>query len=131
MKHQRDDSARNAVSTKQERIAYWARTHPREAFASLGHNLTKEWLTEAYHRTRKDGAVGVDGVTGEEYAQLLEQNLVKLSDEARSGRYQAPPVRRGYVPKPGKSERRPIGMPAFEDKVLQRGAERKGSDLII
>lgn len=76
---------------------------------------------EAYHRTRKDGAVGVDGMTGEEYAQSLEKNLVRLSDEARSGRYLAPPVRRGYVPKPGKSERRPIGMPAFEDKVLQRG----------
>lgn len=109
------------VSTKQERIAYRARTHPQEAFVSLGHNLTKEWLTTAYHRTRKDGAVGIDGVSAAEYTDDLDENLERLSDLARSGRYKAPPVRRGYVPKPGKSERRPIGIPAFEDKVLQRG----------
>jgi group II intron reverse transcriptase/maturase len=88
---------------------------------SLGHNLSGQWLREAYHRTRKDGAVGIDGTTAEMYAAELEQNLGRLSELARSGRYQAPPVRRGYVPKPGKAERRPIGIPAFEDKVLQRG----------
>lgn len=109
------------VSTKQERIAYRARTHPQEAFVSLGHNLTREWLETAYHRTRKDGAVGVDGVTAKEYEEGLGENLERLSDLARSGKYKAPPVKRGYVPKPGKTELRPIGMPGFEDKVLQRG----------
>ena len=87
---------------------------------SVGHNLSREWLREAYHRTRKDGAVGIDGTTAEKYAAKLEPNLGRLSELARSGRYHAPPVRRGYVPKPGKAERRPIGIPAFEDKVLQR-----------
>jgi group II intron reverse transcriptase/maturase len=64
----------------------------------------------------------VDGVDGEAYAVTLGKNLSELSERARSGTYQAPPVKRGYVPKPGNRERRPIGMPAFEDKVLQRGA---------
>lgn len=109
------------VSTKQERIAYRARTHPQEAFVSLSHNLTEEWLREAYHLTRKDGAVGIDGVTAQEYSERLDENLRRLSEQARSGRYKAPAVRRGYVPKPGKGEARPIGMPSFEDKVLQRG----------
>jgi group II intron reverse transcriptase/maturase len=107
--------------TKQERIAYRARTHPQEAFVSIGHYLTKEWLEEAYHRTRKDGAVGVDGVTAQAYEQNLDVNLERLSDSARSGKYKALPVRRSYVPKPGKKEVRPIGIPSFEDKVLQRG----------
>lgn len=120
MTHQRDDSACEAVLTKQEQIAYRAKHHPREAFTALGHNLTKAWLETAYHRTRKDGAVGIDGVTSQDYAESLDKNLERLSDLARSGRYHAPPVRRGYVPKPGKTETRPIGMPSFEDKILQR-----------
>jgi len=119
--HQRDNSAFEAVLTKQEQIAYRAKHHPQEAFTSLGHNLTREWLETAYHRTRKDGAVGIDGVTSQEYVESLDENLERLSDLARSGRYQAPPVRRGYVSKPGKAEVRPIGMPSFEDKILQRG----------
>jgi group II intron reverse transcriptase/maturase len=63
----------------------------------------------------------VDGVNGEDYAVTLGKNLNELSERARNGTYKAPPVKRGYVPKPGNRERRPIGMPAFEDKVLQRG----------
>lgn len=121
MTHQRDDSALEVVLTKQKQIAYRAKGHPQEAFTSLGHNLTRQWLETAYHRTRKDGAVGIDGITSQEYAKSLDENLERLSDLARSGRYHAPPVRRGYVPKPGKMETRPIGMPGFEDKVLQRG----------
>jgi hypothetical protein len=120
VKHPGDNSALEAVSTKQERIAYRAKHHPQEAFTSLGHNLTGPWLQTACHRTRKDGAVGIDGTTSQEYAKSLDENLERLSEQARSGWYQAPPVRRGYVPKPGKREARPIGIPAFEDKVLQR-----------
>jgi RNA-directed DNA polymerase len=109
------------VTTKQERIAYWARTNPKDVFVSVGHHLNPEWLKMAHQRTRKDGAVGVDGVTAEEYAEDLERNLNDLSERVQEGTYQAPPVKRGYVPKPGQQEARPIGMPGFEDKVLQRG----------
>ena len=79
-----------------------------------------EWLREAYRRTRKDGAKGVDGQSAEQYAQRLEENLRALLDRAKSGTYRAPPVRRAYVPKGDGSESRPIGIPTFEDKVLQR-----------
>ena len=96
------------VRTKQERIAYWARTHPQEVFVSVGHHLSEEWLKVAYQRTRNDGATGVDGVTSEAYAEELGKNLSELSKRARQGTYQAPPVKRGYVPKPGRQEPRPI-----------------------
>ncbi len=79
------------------------------------------WLSQAYHWTRKDGALGVDGQTAEDYAVDLEGNLQSLLDRAKSGTYYAPPVRRAYIPQAGSAtETRPLGIPTFEDKVLQR-----------
>jgi group II intron reverse transcriptase/maturase len=109
------------VSTKQERIAELAKRSPQMAFTSLAYLMDIDWLKEAYRRTRKDGAVGVDGMTAAEYEQGLEGNLQRLLDRAKSGAYCAPPVRRVHIPKGGSStETRPIGIPTLEDKVLQR-----------
>ena len=109
------------VSTKQERIAGLAKQSPQMAFTSLAYLMDIDWLKEAYRRTRKDGAVGVDGVTAEEYERDLEGNLRRLLDRAKSGTYQAPPVRRVRIPKGGSAtETRPLGVPTLEDKVLQR-----------
>ena len=109
------------VSTKQERIATLAKQSPEMAFTSLAYLIDIDWLKEAYRRTRKDGAAGVDGVTAEQYEQDLEGNLQSLLDRAKSGTYQAPPVRRVHIPKGGSStETRPLGIPTLEDKVLQR-----------
>jgi len=109
------------VSTKQERIAALAKQSPEMAFTSLAYLMDIDWLKEAYRRTRKDGAVGVDGVTAEEYEQDLEGNLQSLLDRVKSGTYKAPPVRRVHIPKGGSStETRPLGIPTLEDKLLQR-----------
>ncbi len=109
------------VSTKQKRIAALAKQSPEMAFTSLAYLMDIDWLKEAYRRTRKDGAAGVDGVTAEDYEQDLESNLQSLLDRAKSGTYKAPPVRRVYIPKGGSStETRPLGIPTLEDKVLQR-----------
>ncbi len=109
------------VSTKQRRIAELASQSPEMAFTSLAYFMDIDWLFEAYRKTRKDGAVGVDGVTAAEYEQDLEGNLQRLLDRAKSGSYRAPPVRRVYIPKGTSSkEVRPIGIPTLEDKVLQR-----------
>jgi RNA-directed DNA polymerase len=86
---------------------------------SLAHYVDVEVLHEAFRRTRKDGAPGVDGQTGKEYEGRLEENLQSLLDRFKSGTYQAPPVRRTYVPKDD-GRQRPIGIPTFEDKILQR-----------
>ena len=109
-----------SVSTKQQRIAMLARQGPQMAFTSLAHHIDIEWLREAYGRTRKDGAVGVDGQTAQEYGANLEASLQSLLDRAKSGTYFAPPVRRVHIPKGTGNETRPIGIPTFEDKVLQR-----------
>ena len=86
------------VSTKQQRIAELARQSPEMGFTSLAYFIDIDWLREAYRRTRKDGAVGVDGQSGEDYAADLEGNLQSLLERAKSGTYQAPPVRRVLYP---------------------------------
>jgi RNA-directed DNA polymerase len=96
-----------------------ARTHRDRAFASLHHVLDLDWMLEAYRTTRKDGATGIDGVAAAEYAEKLEANLLDLLDRIKSGRYQAPPVRRSYIPKADGTQR-PLGIPTFEDKVARR-----------
>lgn len=108
------------VSTKQQRIAELAKQAPSLSFTSLSHHIDVQWLHEAYRRTRRDGATGVDGQTAADYAVNLEANLQSLLDRAKSGTYRAPPVRRVHIPKESGKETRPIGIPTFEDKVLQR-----------
>ena len=108
------------VSTKLERIAKLAKEKPGVSLLTLAHHIDVNWLREAYRHTRKDGAQGVDGQGAEQYAAQLEVNLQSLLDRAKSGRYRAPPVRRVHIPKGDGTETRPIGIPTFEDKVLQR-----------
>ena len=76
-------------------------------------------MLEAYRRTRKDGATGIDGTTAADYEKELEANLADLLSRIKSGRYYAPPVRRQCIPKADGSQR-PLGIPTIEDKVAQR-----------
>ena len=109
------------VSTKRRRIAELARNAPEMAFTNLAHHIDIDWLLKAYDETRKDGAVGVDGQTAAEYEANLMGNLQDLLNRAKSGTYEAPPVRRVHIPKAGSpGETRPLGIPTFEDKLLQR-----------
>jgi RNA-directed DNA polymerase len=109
------------VSTEHQRIAELAQRRPEMGLTSLAHLIDIDWLYEAFLRTRKDGAVGVDGQTGADYEADLWGNLQSLLDRAKSGTYVAPPVRRVHIPKAGSdTETRPLGIPTFEDKVLQR-----------
>ncbi len=112
--------ASSPISTRLQRIAELARQMPARALTTLSHHIDVEWLKEAYRRTRKDGATGVDGTTAARYAANLEENLRSLLERAKSGTYRAPPVRRVYIPKGTGKETRPLGIPTFEDKVLQR-----------
>ena len=108
------------ISTRIERIAKLAQTPSRFPLTTLAHHIDVVWLREAYKRTRKDGALGVDGQGADAYAVKLEENLQSLLERAKSGTYRAPPVRRVHIPKGSGAETRPIGIPTFEDKVLQR-----------
>jgi RNA-directed DNA polymerase len=116
-----ETSSSTTVSTKLERIARLAREMPMVALTTLAHHIDIGWLREAYRRTRKDGATGIDRQTADEYARNLDESLRSLLERAESGSYVAPPVRRVHIPKAGDgSQTRPIGIPTFEDKVLQR-----------
>ena len=109
------------VSTKLQRVAKLSREKPEMVWTTLSHLIDIDLLREAYRLTRKNGAVGVDGQTAREYADNLESNLQSLLARFKSGRYKAPPVLRVHIPKgDGGKQTRPIGIPTFEDKVLQR-----------
>ncbi len=108
------------VSTKLQQIAEQARRYPCRVFTTLAHHIDVDFLREAYRRTRKSSAPGVDGVTAKQYAENLESNLLSLHERLRSGRYQAPPVERVWLEKED-GKKRPIGKPTFEDKDRPTG----------
>jgi RNA-directed DNA polymerase len=110
------------VSTIRAQIAEIARKHPQEALTSLNQHLTADLLRESCWKLRKTAAAGVDGKTVEEYGKELEKRLPQLIEEIKGGSYRALPARRGYIPKPGKNEKRPLGIPAVEDKTVQKAA---------
>lgn len=114
-----ETSDSEAVSTRTERIAKLARNAPDMVLKTLAHHMDEAWLREAFRKTRKTGATGVDGQTATEYAKDLNKNLSRVLERAKSGNYRAPPVRRVHIPK-GDGRTRPLGIPTFEDKVLQR-----------
>ncbi len=107
------------VSQKLHQLSEQAREHPEWVFTTLHHLIDVEFLREAYYRTSKSAAAGVDRVTAKEYAINLEANLDDLYHRYRDASYKAPPVKRVWIEKEDKSQR-PIGIPAFEDKILQR-----------
>ena len=88
-------------------------------FTTLAHLIDEEFLRESFGHIRKNAAAGVDGVTAGEYAEDLEANISELYQRMRSGRYKAPPVKRVWLEKDDGAQR-PIGIPALEDKILQR-----------
>ena len=80
-------SGKQTVSTKQKRIAENARNLPEASFTALAHHIDQEWLRIAQQQVRRDGAVGIDGATAEEYEGKLDENLRDLENRMKSGRY--------------------------------------------
>ena len=95
-----------------------AKREPEGRFNSLAHLIDVPALERAYRRSRKDAAVGVDGVTKEQYGQDLERNLRDLHERMKAKRYRHQPIRRVHIAK-GQGKTRPIGVSAFEDKLVQ------------
>src|ERR1700740_1440540 len=89
--------------------------------ALLHHIYNLETLRRAYLSLRKEAAPGVDGETWRHYGETLENNLQDLSHRLKRGAYRARPVRRVYIPK-ADGRKRPLGVPALEDKIVQRAA---------
>jgi group II intron reverse transcriptase/maturase len=100
------------------KVAERAKTEPEGRFHSLAHLIDASALKRSYRRMRKAAAVGVDGVTKEQYGQDLERRLHDLHERLVSKRYRHQPIRRVHIPK-DKGKTRPIGISAFEDKLVQ------------
>jgi RNA-directed DNA polymerase len=91
---------------------------PTVVFLSLAHLIDEAALARAYERIRKGAAVGIDGITKEQYGQQLESNLQSLHQRLRSRRWRHQPIRRVHIPKE-KGKSRPIGISTLEDKIVQ------------
>jgi group II intron reverse transcriptase/maturase len=100
------------------RVVERAQREPEGRFHSLAHLIDVPALERAYRRSRKDAAVGVDGITKEQYGQDLERNLQDLHARMKAKRYRHQPIRRVHIPK-AQGKTRPIGISAFEDKLVQ------------
>ena len=77
---------REVISTRQRKIAELARRKPKLTLTTLAHHIDSVWVREAYRRTRKDAATGVDGVTAAQYEAELETDLSGLLERLKSGR---------------------------------------------
>ena len=81
--------------------------------------INQESLKEQHRKQERRKAVGIDGVTKEEYGKNLEENTKELIERMKKFSYRPQSVRRVYIPKPGSDKRRPLGIPAYEDKLVQ------------
>ena len=113
------------MSTDLTRIREKARKQPGLVFTSLYHHVTDlDNLRSCYEALDGDKAVGVDGVTKEQYGEDLEENLQGLSDRLKRMGYHPQPRRRSYIPKPGSEKGRPLGISCFEDKIVELAVKR-------
>jgi RNA-directed DNA polymerase len=112
--------SRAGVLSALERVRQAAKRDRKQRFTALLHHVYDvEQLRTAYHALKRDAAAGIDGETWEHYGEALESNLQDLAERLQRGAYRAKPVRRAYIPK-ADGRLRPLGVPALEDKIVQR-----------
>ncbi len=110
---------RESVSQGLDRVRQAARRRKKERFTTLLHHVDVDLLGNAYCGLKREAAPGVDGVTWRDYGENLEANLEDLHARVHRGAYRAQPSRRQYIAKPD-GRRRPLGIAALEDKIVQR-----------
>lgn len=112
------------METKLSRIAEIARIKPKESFTSLYHLLNEEMLLQCHRELNGHKAVGIDKVTKAEYEENLDENIQDLVQRLRRQSYRPLPVRRTYIPKGDGKGQRPLGISAYEDKIVQTGLSK-------
>ena len=110
----------NITPTKLALISERARKEPRYQFTCLAHLLNERFLKECYYSLGRDRASGIDGVSWKEYGKHLDENLNNLVTRMKVKRYKPLPAKRVYIPK-NEHEKRPLGLPSLEDKIVQKG----------
>ena len=107
------------METKLTRIAEIAKEQPNERITGLAYLINKESITESHRQMKTGKATGVDEITKEEYEKKQTENIDLLIDRMKKQAYKPQPVRRTYIPKTGTDKMRPLGIPAYEDKLVQ------------
>src|SRR5271155_5850651 len=115
---QREDQL--TMETKLEQIAAKARREPNLRFTSLAHHVTRDRVQKNLSQIPKRSAAGVDGQTVEAAKESFEEWIEPMLQSIHRQGYRAPDIRRVYIPKPGKTEKRPLGVPTVTDRALQR-----------
>ena len=115
------ETKESKVTPKLNRIPELARKYRDEPLMSIHQYMDRWWLEDAFHQLNAKKALGIDNVTKDHYGERLAENIEGLINRVRSQTYRAPAVKRVEIPKPGSDELRPLGIPSFEDKVLQKG----------
>jgi len=112
--------SRDGVLSALERVRQAAKKDRKMRFTALLHHVyDRDTLRTAYFSLKKEAAPGVDGQTWRHYGQALEEHIQDLAERLKRGAYRAKPVRRVYIAKDGGGQR-PLGVPALEDKIVQR-----------
>lgn len=104
-------------------ISERARKEPKLQFTSLAHLLNEKFLRECYLELGRDRASGIDGVSWQAYGENLDESLANLVKRMKAKQYKPQPAKRVYIPK-NEHEKRPLGLPSLEDKVVQKGISR-------
>ncbi len=108
------------MKTKLEEIAKKAQQEPNARFTSLAHHITRDLIWESLCHIDKKSAPGVDNITVEEAKNTFQIWIDPMIQSMHHGGYKPPMVKRCWIPKPGKQEKRPIGIPCVGDRALQR-----------
>ena len=112
-----DTKISDNISPKLLEVAERAK-QPDARFYALAYLIDENALQRAFKRLRKNAAVGVDGVTKDEYGENLAENLRDLHGRRKAGKYRHQPLKRVHIPK-GDGKTRPIGISSLEDKIVQ------------
>ena len=111
------------MATELARIAELSAQNPTMVFTSIAHLINVKLLRECHEKMDADKAVGIDGVTKEEYEEKLEENLVDLVDRMKKKSYKPKPARRVEIPKDN-GKTRPLSIYCYEDKLVQEALRR-------
>ena len=111
------------METKLERITQLSKENPDMVFTSIGHFINMDMLKDCHVKMDKDKAVGIDGITKEEYGLRLDENLADLLDRMKKKSYHPKPARRVEIPKDN-GKTRPLSIYCYEDKLVQEALKR-------
>ena len=111
------------METKLARIAQLSRENPQMVFTSIGHLINVEMLKECHGKMDGTKAVGIDGITKDEYTKHLDENLENLVERLKRKSYKPKPARRVEIPKDN-GKTRTLSIYCYEDKLVQEALRR-------